>query len=120
MKRLRGYLWGTKFRIFSDHKALESIGKVGGHNARVQQWFVSLTAFDYTLEYRKVSANRKADFLPRFQSLPRNTTAVDLAAAPPWMMAVPSSSVPAGFALVPLRPPVLAWMVWCPAPRMLF
>ena len=23
VKRLRGYLWGTKFRIFSDHKALE-------------------------------------------------------------------------------------------------
>ena len=29
LKHLRGYLWGTKFRIFSDHKALESIGKVG-------------------------------------------------------------------------------------------
>ena len=37
IKRLRDYLWGTKFRIFSDHKALESIGKVGDHNARVQK-----------------------------------------------------------------------------------
>ena len=37
IKRLRGYLWGTKFRIFSDHKALESIGEVEGHNARVQR-----------------------------------------------------------------------------------
>ena len=37
IKRLRGYLWGTKFRIFSDHKALESIGKVGDQNARVQR-----------------------------------------------------------------------------------
>ena len=27
IKRLRSYLWGTKFRIFSDHKALESISK---------------------------------------------------------------------------------------------
>ena len=29
IKRLRGYQWGTKFRIFSDHKTLGSIGKVG-------------------------------------------------------------------------------------------
>ena len=65
LKRLRGYLWGTKFRIFSDHKALESRGKVGNHNARVQRWLEFLTAFDYTLEYRKGSANGNADFLSR-------------------------------------------------------
>ena len=29
LTRLHGYLWGAKFRIFSDHKTLESIGKVG-------------------------------------------------------------------------------------------
>ena len=65
LKRLRGYLWGTKFRIFSDHKALESIGKLGNHNARAQRRLEFLTAFDYTLEYRKGSANGNADFLPR-------------------------------------------------------
>ena len=37
IKRLRAYLWGTKFRIFSDHKALESIGRIRDHNARVQR-----------------------------------------------------------------------------------
>ena len=37
IKRLRGYLWGKKFRIFSDHKVLENIGKVGDRNARVQR-----------------------------------------------------------------------------------
>ena len=65
LKRLRGYLWGTKFRIFSDHKVLESIGKVGNHNARVQRWLEFLTEFDYTLEYQKESANGNADFLSR-------------------------------------------------------
>ena len=34
---------------------------MGGHNARVQRWLEVLTAFDYTLEYRKGSANRNAD-----------------------------------------------------------
>ena len=38
LKRLRGYLWGNKFRIFSDHNALERIVKVEDHNARVQRW----------------------------------------------------------------------------------
>ena len=65
LKRLRRYLWGTKIRILSDHKALESIGKVGNHNARFQRWLEFLTAFDYTLECRKGSANGNSDFLSR-------------------------------------------------------
>ena len=50
---------------FSDHKARESIDKVGDHNARVQRWLEFLTVFDYTLEYRKGNANGNADFLSR-------------------------------------------------------
>ena len=68
------YLWETKFRIFSDHKALESIGKAGKHNFRVQTRLEFLTAFDYTLEYSKVSANGNADFLSR---LPEPSTEHD-------------------------------------------
>ena len=94
LKRLRGYIWDTKFCIFSDRKALKSIGKVGDHNALVQRWFEFLTASDYTLEYRKGSANGKADSCRICQSLPRNTTALGLAASPPWKMAVSSSSGP--------------------------
>ena len=37
IKNLRGYLWGTKVRIVSGRTALESIGKVGDHNARFQR-----------------------------------------------------------------------------------
>ena len=74
IKRLRGYLWGTKFRKFSDYKVLESIGKVGDHNARVQRWLELLTAFDYTLEYCKGSANGSADYL---SCLPKPATEHD-------------------------------------------
>ena len=49
----------------SDHKARESIGKVGDHNARVQWGLEFLTAFDYTLEYHKGSANGNPDFPSR-------------------------------------------------------
>ena len=74
IKRLRVYLWGTKFIIFWDHKALEENGIVGTHNAQVRRWLEYLTAFDYTLEYRKGSANGNADFLSR---LPQLLTAHD-------------------------------------------
>ena len=74
IKRLRGYLWGTKFRIFLDHKALENIGKVEDHNARDQRWLEYLAAFDYIPEYRKGSANGNADFPSR---LPQPATEHD-------------------------------------------
>ncbi|CAB1107221.1 unnamed protein product [Ectocarpus sp. CCAP 1310/34] len=65
IKRLRGFLWGTKFRMFTDHKSLEHFAKVGENNARVQRWLGFLTAYNYTLDYRKGPANGNADFLSR-------------------------------------------------------
>ena len=65
IKHLRGYLRGTTFRTFSDHKALGTIAEVAEHNPRVQRWLEFLTAYRYTLEYRKGSANGNADFLSR-------------------------------------------------------
>ena len=70
IKRLRGYLWSTPFSIFSDHKALESLSKIGEKNARVQRWLEYLTAFRYTLEYRKGASNGNADFLSRLPLAP--------------------------------------------------
>lgn len=63
IKRFIGYLWSTKLVMYLDHKALESIGKVVEHNARVQRWLEYLCNFTYTLEYRKTSTNGNPDFL---------------------------------------------------------
>ena len=65
IERLRCYLWGTTFRIFSGNKAFESLAKVAVHNPRVQRWLEFLTAYRYTLEYRKGSANDSDDFPSR-------------------------------------------------------
>ena len=108
VKRLRGRLWGTKFRIFSDHKALANIEKVGDHNARVRKWPEHLTVFDYTLEYGKRSANGNAGFLSwlpqpvneRDRSVYSRLTSVDDEAC-----SLPSHRFPA-----------LAWVGWCPNP----
>ena len=69
MYKRQGYVWGPKFSTFSDHKALESIGKLGDHNARVQRWLRFLTPLDYTLAYHTYhtgNANGNADFLSRW------------------------------------------------------
>ena len=44
IKWLRGNLWSSNFRIYSDHKALESFAKVGEHNARVRRRLEFLSA----------------------------------------------------------------------------
>ena len=105
-----------KFRTFSDHKALESIGKVGAHNARVQRWLEFLTPFDYTLEYRKSSANGKAD-LP--SCLPEPATEHDLSGSSSLTPIEDggSSSEPTGFALALSRFLVQVWVGWCPATK---
>ena len=85
--------------------------------SRVQRWLEFLTAFDYTLEYHKGSPTEMPISYPVCQSLPRNTTVVGLTPVDDGGI---FSSGPAGFVVVPLRPPALAWMGWCPAPRTLF
>lgn len=79
LKRLRGYLWDTKFRTISDRKAPESNGKGGDHNGRVERWLEFLAVFDYTVEYRSGSANGNADFLSACRNRPLST------ARPQWV-----------------------------------
>ena len=83
IERLQDYHSETAFRVFSNYKAVESIGIAGYHNSNVRWWLKFLTAFGHTLEYRKSSANGNADFCPFCHSLPRNMIAVALAALPP-------------------------------------
>ena len=69
IKRLRGHLWSTRIQIYSDHKALENIVKVGEHNAHVRCRLEFLPAYTYTMEYRKGTANGNANSLSRLHQL---------------------------------------------------
>ena len=60
-----GLFFAHASSVFSDHEALESIVKVGEHNARVQRWLELLSSFCHTLVYRKGAANTNSDFLSR-------------------------------------------------------
>ena len=74
IKRLRRNLWSTRFQMYSDHKALENIAKVGENNACVRRCLEFLLAYNYALDYRKGTSNGNADFLSR---LPQPATDAD-------------------------------------------
>ena len=62
-------------QLFWDHKALENIGKVGDHNARVQRWLENITALDYVLElYRNANVSGNDGL---FSRLPQPATEHD-------------------------------------------
>lgn len=110
--------WGEQSSICSDHKALESIGNVGDHKARVQRWHEFFTTFDYThLSTTRTAPTEKRIFCRVCQGLPRNTTAVGLPASYDgriffiWVCGFRIRSLP--------TPVVSALMGWSPALRVL-
>ena len=69
-KRLHKYLYGARFKIVTDHQALQHIfsprSMVGkATSAMLQRWALSLGAYDYDIEYRKGSQIPQADYLSR-------------------------------------------------------
>ena len=70
VKQLHKYLYGSKFRIVTDHKALEyllhptsSLSKVT--SAMMQRWALHLSAYDYSIVHRPGKDIPQADFLSR-------------------------------------------------------
>ena len=66
--------YGYQFSYFLGHTALENLDKIAEHNPRMQRWLKFLTAYNYTVEYRKGIANGDADFPSR---LPLPATGCD-------------------------------------------
>ena len=70
VKRLHKYLFGTKFHLVTDHKALEFIMRPDSSlskctSAMLQRWAISLASYDYTIQYRPGKEIPHADFLSR-------------------------------------------------------
>ena len=70
VKRLHKYLFGNKFHLVTDHKALEFIMRPDSSlskctSAMLQRWAISLASYDYTIQYRPGKQIPHADFLSR-------------------------------------------------------
>ena len=77
VRRLHKYLFGAKFKIISDHQALQhifnpdsSVGKTT--SAMLQRWSLELSAYQYEIEHRAGKNIPQADYLSRhaYQQVP--------------------------------------------------
>ena len=65
IRRLRRYLFGVYFLVFTDHQCLQKICKIGETRPRIQRWMEFLSAYNFRLSYRRGQENANADFLSR-------------------------------------------------------
>ena len=59
------YLYGTRFKVVTDHKALVSLLTSTVLNRRLHGWVLQLLDFDFSIEYRPGRDNGDADALSR-------------------------------------------------------
>ena len=67
LQKLRPYLWGASFRIFSDHRPLLALFQNQVANTKIQRWAVLIAEFGAPIEYCSGKKNIRADFLSRLR-----------------------------------------------------
>ena len=65
IRRLRRYLFGVYFLVFTDHQSLQLICKIEETKPRIQRWIEFLSAYNFRLSYRQGQKNADADSLSR-------------------------------------------------------
>jgi hypothetical protein len=65
VKYFRPYLFGRKFKIFSDHKPLQWLFSLREPNSKLFRWILKLEEYDYEIIYKNGSTNKNADALSR-------------------------------------------------------
>lgn len=71
---LRPYLYGRKFKIYTDHQPIKFLhSKYRGKDMspRHQRWLLKLGEYDFEIDYIKGKENRVADFLSRLETVNR-------------------------------------------------
>lgn len=63
--KLKYYLIGVRFKIFTDHQALKWLEKTKGSNNRLLRWSLALQQFSFDVQYRRGCSNGNADGLSR-------------------------------------------------------
>lgn len=61
----RNYLYGTKFKILTDHKPLTFSLSAKNTNAKLKRWKAYMEEHDYSIEYKPGKSNVVADALSR-------------------------------------------------------
>jgi len=67
LNKLKAYLWGAEFTIYTDHKPLTSLFVSEMKNSKIQRWAVQIADFNTQIKYRKGKNNIRADMLSRIR-----------------------------------------------------
>ena len=78
IRRLRRYLFGVYFLVFTDHQCLQQICKIRETKPRIHCRMEFLSAYNFRLSHRRGQDNANADFLSR---LPLPPIAEDISGA---------------------------------------
>lgn len=68
LQKLRPYLLGAEFTVYTDHKPLKSLFSKQMNNTKIQRWAVLLAEYGAKIEYREGRNNVRADMLSRITS----------------------------------------------------
>ena len=63
MWKLREYLEGYHFTVFTDHQSLKWLQKTDNPSGRLDRWAIELNQWDFDVHYRRGSENHIADAL---------------------------------------------------------
>lgn len=66
-KYFRPYLFGRKFKIYTDHRPLQWVMSLKEPNARLTRWRLKLSEYDFEVIYKKGKLNTNADALSRVE-----------------------------------------------------
>ena len=66
IKNWHVYLYGRTFHVQTDHQALRWLDRMKETNNRLTRWSLTLQPYQFTVTYRKGSANANADTMSRF------------------------------------------------------
>ena len=69
INKLRPYLLGSKFTVYTDHKPLRSLFTSEMKNARIQRWAIILSEYGCDIKYKTGKTNIPADMLSRITNV---------------------------------------------------
>lgn len=66
-KQFRPYLYGKKFKIYTDHRPLTWLFNIKEPNSKLVRWRLKLEEYEYEIIYKKGKHNTNADCLSRIE-----------------------------------------------------